>query len=185
MKDLQTIILAGGESKRMGSDKGLVKLDGKPLILRVIEAARGVSNRIVIISSNPDYERFGVPVFEDIIKDKGPAGGIYTGLLNSKYETNVILSCDLPFVEPSLISVLVSRSGNEDVLIYKDQDFNHPLIGVYKKSLTEHFKKCIDKNILTLSEILEPLKVKELDVPEPMKKQVVNVNTKKELDKYS
>ena len=84
----------------------------------------------------------------------------------------------------SLLSVLLSRSGNEDVLIYKDKDNRHPLIGIYKKHLAEHFKKCLDKNILKLEDILEPLKVKELDLPEPMRKQVRNINTKAELEKF-
>ena len=168
----------------MGTDKGLVTFKGKPFVLRVIEAARGISNRIMIVSSNEEYNRFGIPVFEDEMKGKGPAAGIYTGLKNSKYETNVVLSCDLPFVEPSLISVLVSRTGKEDVLIYKDKDHKHPLIGVYKKKLASHFKECIDKGILKMEDILAPLEVKELDIPEPMLKQAKNINTKKDLEKY-
>lgn len=184
MKDIQSIILAGGESKRMGKDKGLIEFDGKPFVLRVLEAARTVSNRVMIISGNPEYERFGVPVFKDIFKDKGPAGGIYTGLTNSKYETNVVLSCDLPFAEASLISVLVSRSGNEDVLVYRDDKNIHPLIGVYKKRLRTHFRECIEKDILSMTDILKDLKVKELGIPEPMQKQAVNINTKKDLERY-
>lgn len=184
MKDIQTIILAGGESKRMGSDKGLVEFDGKPFVLRVIEAARRISNRIMIISSNPEYKRFGLPVFEDIIPDKGPVGGIFTGLSNSKYETNVVLSCDLPFVEAPLVSVLVSRSGKEDVLIYKEGDQSHPLIGVYKKNLRTYFRECIDKDILKMSDILKPLNVKELEIPPQMLKQAMNINTKKELSRF-
>jgi len=182
MKEAQTIILAGGDSRRMGSDKGLLKRSGKPFVLKVIEAAKPVSNRVMIITSNDEYKRFGQPVYEDLIKGKGPAGGIYTGLSISKYETNILLSCDIPFIEPSLISVLLSRSGNEDVLIYKDGETRHPLIGVYKKSVSAHFKKCISKNILKMEDILKSLNVKELDLPEPMRKQAQNINTKQEYD---
>lgn len=182
MKEAQTIILAGGDSRRMGSDKGLLKRSGKPFVLRVIESAKPVSNRVMIITSNDEYKRFGQPVYDDLIKGKGPAGGIYTGLSISMYETNIILSCDIPFIEPSLISVLLSRSGNEDVLYYKDGETKHPLIGIYKKSAAAHFKKCIDKNILKMEDILKSMKVKELDLPEPMRKQAQNINTKQEFD---
>ena len=48
MKEAQTIILAGGDSRRMGSDKGLLKRSGKPFVLRVIEAAKPVSNRVFV-----------------------------------------------------------------------------------------------------------------------------------------
>ncbi len=78
------IILAGGKSSRMGEDKGLVLLNGKPMIQYVIEALKGVVSDIIIISNNASYNKFGIPVYPDIIKDKGPVGGIFTGLHHSK-----------------------------------------------------------------------------------------------------
>ena len=92
MKEIQAIILAGGESRRMGSDKGMLKKDGKPFVQSIIEAVKPLTARIMIISSNKDYKRFGYPVYEDIVKGKGPVGGIYTGLNHSRYEYNLVLA---------------------------------------------------------------------------------------------
>lgn len=184
MTYIQAIILAGGESKRMGSDKGLMTQQGKPFVQTVIEAAKAVTSRIMIISNNDDYKRFGYPVYHDIIPDKGPAGGIYTGLCNSKYDANLVLSCDIPFAETSLISVLVSRFGKEDALFYSEGKNQHPLIGVYRRSLKDHFEKCLKSNKLKLTDILESVNVKTLEVPEPMKHQLRNINTKEDYNKY-
>ena len=96
------IILAGGKSSRMGSDKGLVLLNGKPMISYIIEILKKMQIPIIIISNNENYKQFGLPVFADIIKEKGPLGGIYTGLKNSKTESNIIVSCDVPFYQIEL-----------------------------------------------------------------------------------
>ena len=59
------IILAGGKSSRMGEDKGLVLLNGKPMIQYVIEALKEVVSDIIIISNNASYNKFRVPVYSD------------------------------------------------------------------------------------------------------------------------
>lgn len=68
-------ILAGGKSSRMGADKGLLLFKGKPLIERVIEQLYPLFKTICIVSNNREYERFGLQVIEDLIKDIGPGRG--------------------------------------------------------------------------------------------------------------
>ena len=103
------IILAGGKSSRMGEDKGLVLLNGKPMIQYVIEALKEVVSDIIIISNNASYNKFRVPVYSDIIKDKGPVGGIYTGLYHSTTELNFCISCDVPMISSDFIFWLLNK----------------------------------------------------------------------------
>ncbi|MCX6312923.1 MAG: NTP transferase domain-containing protein, partial [Bacteroidetes bacterium] len=77
-KNINTItgfILAGGKSSRMGTDKGLIIFNEETIIQQVIAQLKPVVNNLVIVSNNTTYEKFGLEVIGDIIKDIGPAGG--------------------------------------------------------------------------------------------------------------
>ena len=100
MKDkITAFILAGGKSQRMGTDKGLLPLAGKPFVSHICEAVKSiVGENIVIVSSNADYDFLGYKRIEDLVSDKGPVGGIYTALQYSRAKLNFILSVDAPLV---------------------------------------------------------------------------------------
>jgi molybdenum cofactor guanylyltransferase len=78
------IILAGGQSSRMGTDKAMLQIDGKTLMERAIEICKPICHEILISSNNPKHENFGFTVIPDEIKNCGPMGGIYSCLKNLK-----------------------------------------------------------------------------------------------------
>ncbi len=80
MKNYTGIILAGGKSSRMGTEKGLVEINHKKMIEYSIDQLKKVTENIIIISNTNKYNYLKYPVYEDLIKDIGPIGGIYTGL---------------------------------------------------------------------------------------------------------
>lgn len=157
---LNAFILAGGKSSRMGVDKGLVPLAGKPMIQYIIETLESLKLPIYIISNNAEYKNFGHPVFEDLISDKGPIGGIYTALSVSDSEVNLILSCDTPFVNTGLIESLIAESKTQSITISEFEERQHPLIGIYSKSGIKTFQSQIEKDELKLSKANELLNVK-------------------------
>ena len=83
MKNLSCIILAGGESRRMGEDKGLKIFKNQALVSYAIQLAKKICKNIYISTNNPDYKQFGYQILNDIIPVKGPMGGIYSGLSRS------------------------------------------------------------------------------------------------------
>ena len=104
MSAITGIILAGGKSERMGTDKGLILYKGKPFIKHVYEAMKAVlGNNIVVVSSNAAYDAFGYRRIEDLIADKGPVGGLYTALKQSKTKLNLVLSVDVPLISSELL----------------------------------------------------------------------------------
>src|ERR1035437_7677768 len=96
--NLNGYILAGGKSSRMGTDKGLLVFNKKTIIQHVIAQLKPVVKEVIIVSNNRDYEKFGVKVIADIIKNIGPAGGIHAALSHSNTNHNFIVSCDMPFI---------------------------------------------------------------------------------------
>ncbi|HSO89343.1 MAG TPA: molybdenum cofactor guanylyltransferase, partial [Draconibacterium sp.] len=88
------IILSGGQSTRMGTDKALLQIKGKTLLERAVEICNPVCNAILISSNNPEHEKYGYQIYPDEIKNCGPLGGIYSCLKKSDTDWNFILSVD-------------------------------------------------------------------------------------------
>ena len=179
------IILAGGKSSRMGEDKGLVLLNGKPMIQYVIEALKEVVSDIIIISNNVSYNKFRIPVYADIIKDKGPVGGIYTGLYHSKTQLNFCISCDVPMISSDFILWLLKRSGNASITLPMYKDKIHQMIGVYSKQVLSNFKESTEKEHLKLSQVNKNMACKIIDIEKEYAnfEELIfsNINTKNEL----
>jgi len=179
------IILAGGKSSRMGEDKGLVLLNGKPMIQYVIEALKEVVSNIIIISNNASYNKFGVPVYSDIIKYKGPVGGIYTGLYHSTTELNFCISCDVPMISSDFILWLLKRSGNASITLPMYKDKIHQMIGVYSKQVLSNFKESTEKEHLKLSQVNKDMACEIIDIEKEYANfdELIfsNINTKNEL----
>ena len=179
------IILAGGKSSRMGEDKGLVLLNGKPMVQYIIEALKEVVSDIIIISNNESYTKFGIPVYADIIKDKGPVGGIYTGLYNSTTELNFCISCDVPMISSDFILWLLKRSGKSYITIPMYKDKVHQMIGVYSKQVLSNFKESTEKGHLKLSQVNSDMACEIIDIEKEYANfdELIfsNINTKNEL----
>jgi molybdopterin-guanine dinucleotide biosynthesis protein A len=179
------IILAGGKSSRMGSDKGLVLLNGKPMISYIIEILKKMQIPIIIISNNDVYKQFGLPVFTDVIKEKGPLGGIYTGLINSETESNIIVSCDVPFLSDRILGLLINKDNDYPISVVQSNGKTHPLIGVYSKKIVKKLFDTILMEKLKVRSFIEefPLNIIELDKQEILEyeNEIRNINTKEEL----
>lgn len=155
--DITAVILAGGRSSRMGVDKGLLLFQGHPLIYFVLEALSQITSKILIITNQPGYDQFGFPCIPDIYPDKGPLGGIFTGLTNADTEKILVLGCDMPFITPVLLAELVAAAGDEDVLFCYHRQMAEPLCAVYNTKASTHIRSCLEKNQLKITEALAGL----------------------------
>lgn len=129
------IVLAGGKSSRMGADKGLLPFRGKPLVAWATGLLSGYCRQIIISSNNPDYKAFGYPVISDIYSNSGPMSGIASCLAVSENEVNLVLTCDMPFVDASVIEALIRQAGSATFVIPIDErGFEEPLCAMYHKN---------------------------------------------------
>ena len=165
MNAITGVILAGGKSSRMGFDKGLALLNGKPMIQHMITVIEKLGIELIIISNNPAYKAFGYPVYEDVIPEKGPAGGIFTALECSTTDLNLILSCDAPYINSDVLNALISKSRNKDITIAEHEGVEYPLIGVYSKSVKNVFRKNVEQNKLKLRSICSELEANIVSFP--------------------
>jgi molybdopterin-guanine dinucleotide biosynthesis protein A len=92
------VILAGGKSTRYGKPKGLVLIDGKPLIAHLIQIIREAGIEKIYLSTDDTelYSEFGLECISDKIKNSGPLSGIHSAFENLDSDSILFLSCDLP-----------------------------------------------------------------------------------------
>ncbi|AWG20086.1 hypothetical protein FFWV33_00400 [Flavobacterium faecale] len=178
-------ILAGGKSQRMGSDKGLLMLNGKTFVSHIYEALEPiVGTNIVVITANPDYDSLGFTRIEDLIDDKGPVGGIYTALKHSKTKFNFILSVDAPLVSTDLLQWLADNHEDSYMMTQVQVgDKASPLIAIYDRSCKAAFGEHMAGKQLMLRKVIEDLTHQTLIVPEKWSQQVQNINTPEEYKK--
>ncbi len=176
------IILAGGNSSRMGFDKGLADFRGKPLIQYSIEILQQLSSRIIISTNSSAYGHLGFPIQGDILPGAGPMGGIYSSLLSSETEHNLVMSCDTPFVTPALMQqILENAEGYQVVLPSSKPGFMEPLIGYYNKNNTTAMLGFIEGGNLKLIDYIETTLYRVVPVyREP--DQFININTPEDLE---
>src|SRR5579864_4334177 len=94
------VLLAGGKSSRMGTNKALLRFpSGQTVIERIVSRIAQLCSEVLLVTNTPDdYEFLGLPMFADEIPGASSLGGIYTGLLQATSPRALVLSCDLPLV---------------------------------------------------------------------------------------
>lgn len=102
-------VLAGGRSSRMGADKALVELAGRPLIAYALDALRGVGLTPSIAGATSDLSAFA-PVVPDAEPGRGPLGGLWAALERSASPCAVFVSVDMPLLPPSLLAYLMRHA---------------------------------------------------------------------------
>jgi len=158
------IILAGGQSTRMGTDKALIQINGKTLLENAIAICKPHCQKIIISSNNSGHELFGYEIIPDEIKNCGPLGGIYSCLKKSDTDWNFVLSVDAAFVPVSFVQFLISETGNFDAVVPVHQNGKEPLIALYHKNCVSVIREKIELNDFKMQLLLNELNTKFVEV---------------------
>lgn len=172
----------------MGTDKGLMLLDGKPLVQHIIEQLKPAVGKLVIVSNDPAYATFGYELFSDIVKDIGPAGGIYSALTHSHTDKNFILSCDMPFVTTAAIEFIIQQPSSAQIILPVHNGQMEPMFGLYSKSCLAQWYALIQQGFLKLHEMVGRFDLLKLETggnPVFSDNLFVNINTPEDFKKAS
>jgi len=133
----------------MGRPKSLLLFDGEPLILHIARALRRMFAETVIVAA-PEQELPDLPAIlvRDDVAYQGPVGGIYYGLKAASGNFCFVTSCDVPFLNPALISHLASQMPNHDVVVPHWENRFQPLHAVYRTSVLPLLKEQLDRGEL-------------------------------------
>jgi molybdopterin-guanine dinucleotide biosynthesis protein A len=135
------VILAGGQGRRMGGrDKGLVMLDGRPLIIHVIERLRGQVGAMLIVANRNRrrYTQLGYPVVADTVSGfQGPLVGIAAGMAAAETEWVQVVPCDAPRLPLDLVARLGGALERDEVraAVAVDETGPQPVVCLLEHSL--------------------------------------------------
>lgn len=190
MNSLTVAINAGGQSSRMGTDKSFVEILGQPLIEHIIERVSGLGQaETLLITNRPsEYAHLGLPMFGDVLPDKGSLGGIYTALYHSQNPYTLVIACDMPFLNPALLRHMISLcdGDNFDVIVPRVEGYPQGLHAIYSKKCLEPIRARLDADRLKVIGFYNDVRARYLDEAEyqpidPDGLAFRNVNTPEEL----
>jgi molybdopterin-guanine dinucleotide biosynthesis protein A len=162
------IILAGGKSSRFGEDKALYRYNGKPMVEYAIDVLGTICENILLITNKPDeYSKFNdIKLVHDKYLGCGPLGGIHAGLLESKNEDNLIVSCDMPEINSGLLSVLLMHRYGYQVVMPTHNGFGESFPCYFHKSAIPIIEEALKLKRFKISDAITPLLLKYLSVEE-------------------
>jgi molybdopterin-guanine dinucleotide biosynthesis protein A len=132
------VIQAGGRSTRMGGEpKALIELGGQRIVERVVAAIAPVVDDLLVVTNTPElYAFLGLPMVGDVFAEGGSLGGIYSGLAAAPGDAAFTVACDMPFLRPDVVRLVVDRAGDADVVI--------PRVGAQLETLHASYgKRCL------------------------------------------
>jgi molybdopterin-guanine dinucleotide biosynthesis protein A len=180
---MQISILCGGKSSRMQSEKGLVLYQNKAFIEHIIDAVLPISENIQLVTNSNDYDFLGYTIVKDIVLEKGPLGGIYSALVYSDSDNNLILSCDIPLISTEILLELIEKHNADfEILVFKDEDKIHPLIGMYSKKLISALKIAVEENELKMIDFILKNKHQLFPIEEENRSLFKNINSRVDLN---
>jgi molybdopterin-guanine dinucleotide biosynthesis protein A len=189
---MTSIVLAGGRSLRLGQNKLTMTMAGQSLMQRVIACLVPLGSEVIVAFSqrgeNPALPFPEVKAVFDLYPGKGALGGIYTGIITSGSFHNLVVACDMPFLNVELLRYLSQLSPGFDVVLPKLGRNVEPLHAIYAKSCLEPIAELLRQGDLRITSLFNSVKVRyvdqeEIDRFDPEHLSFFNINTKADLEK--
>jgi len=164
---ISIILQAGGKSSRMGKDKATLPFLGIPLIYRLRDRFQELGTDLAVISNNSSgYEELGLPLYKDLIPDRGSLGGLYTALSVSTQPLIGLIAADMPFASPVLLSyqIQIILDSEFDAVIPSTLQGLEPFHAIYRKeTCLPLVKGAIDRDLWKMISWYDQARIKVLD----------------------
>ncbi|HEY4391437.1 MAG TPA: molybdenum cofactor guanylyltransferase [Paenibacillus sp.] len=175
--EITSIIIAGGRSSRMGTNKALLTLNGMSVIERMTLELNPVSQQILIAGGqHDDYNHLGLEVVADQYPDMGPLAGLHAGLSATISEWNLVVACDMPFVHRGVFEAIAERAarveeenafieqeGRIQAIIVQAGGRIQPLLAAYSRDVLPGLQLALESGRLRMSEWVTSLHVDYID----------------------
>lgn len=183
---LEVFVLCGGKSSRMGQDKGLIHLQGKPMVQHILDKLKQTNLPITLVTPDQRYNKFGYPLVADHFPENGPMGGLYTSLIHSNAKSILILGCDMPFLSLDAIEYLIEKSCPNYITVAEVNGRINPLFGIYPQEIIPDLALNILEGNLKMRDFILSKKYQTIAMSKfelINDNTFANVNTRDELEK--
>jgi molybdopterin-guanine dinucleotide biosynthesis protein A len=182
------VIQAGGRSTRMGGEpKALLELGGKRIVERVVDALTAVLDDLLVVTNTPErYEFLHLPMVADRYPEGGALGGIFTGLDAAGGDAVFNVACDMPFLHPDVVRLVLARAGDADVVIPRVEGQYETMHALYAKACLVPMQARLDAGQLKITGFFPDVRVLEITADAVARHRApqtvfMNVNTPDEL----
>lgn len=186
------IILAGGKSTRMGFDKQLLKIHEKKLIDSIVNKLKSEFKDIIIVTNRSElYENFQGTIIEDIIKFKGPLGGIHAGLSITRSKYAFVVACDMPNINLDYVRYMKEKLGPDNSFgcVTEYGDWIEPFSAFYSVDIKDNIEKYLDTGRRSINGLIKDFNISYIPEEDARKfspnwDMFTNINTMNDLDNY-
>ena len=193
MTNFSIVVNAGGQSTRMGTDKALLDIGGKPMIERILEQTAGLGDQLIITNTPEQYAYLGLPLASDVLPGKGALGGLYTALQAATQPYAVVLACDMPFVSRALLEYMMSLAEAFEAVVPhllqagEGQAEAEPFRAIYGKACLDPIRRALEANRLRMISFFPEVRLRWVESDEirrydPGLTTFMNCNTPAELE---
>jgi molybdenum cofactor guanylyltransferase len=182
--DLGAVLLAGGKSTRMGTPKGWLEFDGRPLLQHLVDRLLTVAHEVLVVAApGQDLPPTSARVIYDEAPGEGPVAGLAVGLREVGTPLAFVCTCDLPFLNPALAEYLANFPGEYDAIVPEWEGKRHPLTAVYRTATAQPvFARQLAEGRRRVTDALDHLQTRivneaELRHLDPLGHSFFNVNT--------
>ncbi len=181
---IKGIVLAGGRSRRFGSDKALAAIGSMTMIEKSATLLKELGlEPVVVTHESSDYSFLKYPILRDAIPNKGPLGGLYTAMSSLEGVSLLALTCDMPWLTIPILRVLIQAHKKENLATCYSISENQwlPFPGIYESFLCQQVFQTLQTRDLSLHGFLENLPRKHLLSYRFPLDHIRNINTASEL----
>ena len=177
---------------RLGRNKALETINSTSLLEQAISQLSFLNSGIVIVTAeNQSFPGLAVHsrlrIVTDTYPGKGPLAGIYTGLTASDSFFNLVVACDMPFLNRGLLQYMLEVADNYDAVVPRLGNMIEPLHAIYTKNCLAPAESLIKQGDTSVHQLLPLLKVRyieayEIDRFDPEHRSFFNINTRADLE---
>lgn len=184
---ISSILLAGGKSSRLGTDKARIKLNARfAMVQSAAEKLLAVSDEVIVVTDGRRYGHLKVKWVTDVYPGAGPLGGLYSGLLAAKSTHALVVACDMPFLNLALLRYMISLPRDYDVLIPKLGHKLEPLHAIYSRNCLQPIERLLKAGRFKIIDFFDQVIVhylteEEIERYDPDHRSFFNINTPAQL----
>ena len=174
--DAGAIILAGGESRRMGRDKSLLPIQGVPLIQHIAAQLKPHFEDVLVVTNTPEkYPFLDLEMVPDLVPDQGPLMGIASGLSRARYDWNLIVATDIPAIPLLLLQELFAHTEVVRCVVPCERHGHpQPLFALYHRELRAEILSMLSEGHRSVMALLDRCNPAQVTIDTGL---LVNLNT--------
>ena len=182
--DATLLVLAGGDSRRMGRPKAWIEVGDTVLLRYVVERLAPAFSVVVVAFGEPEQMEQLVPyrVVFDRKRDAGPLAGLEAGLIAARHDVLFAVACDMPYVTPTTAQLAVAAARNSDAAIARHDGLFEPVCGAYRKTALPAIVGALDAGNYTAHDVAQSLDVTWLEGLDPA--EFESLNTPADLERF-